>query len=541
MSGEHGEYREDEQAMLLALFRYGVIGPLVDRDSYAPGEVVQLVRELSECTHYLPGTGPIKVSERTVYAWLGRFRRGGIEALGPKVRKDRGSRRVLDEEVLQRAIALRKEQPKRWTSTLLDILKREGTLGGKPVPHRATLDRHLGERGASRRQMRTLGQKRTIKMHRNNFADLYVGDYKHGPVIAGPDGKPTTAKLSAYLDHCTRYPVSDQWYPAEDLASMRDTLMRAFLTWGPAKVTYVDRGAVYRAEQLAYSLARLDKKLVHSRAYYSKGRGVIERWWQLADAFIAEVQLREQPYTLHELNRLWEAFRELRYCQQVHSELGITPNQAVAQVQKKPIALDIARELFLVKADRQVHKSSACVSVEGRQFLCESFLRGQKVTVRYDPNDFSSVLIFHHGKRVQRALPQPLGGVPEPHPDNPHRPAPSVDYLALLREDFDKQLIEHARPLAYTDLRAESGFDCERFVQVVCELAGLRPRPAVRRELCAFWDSFGPLPESLVRIGTEHAVRLHTRGRHVRVYLHAIRTLVLAHLKTPTEERIRES
>ena len=533
MSGEHGEYRDDERAMLLALFRYGVIGPLVDRDSYAPGEVVQLVSEIAGRLHYLPGTGPIRASERTVYAWLGRYRRGGVEALGPKVRKDRGTRRVLDDEVLHRAIELRKEQPERWTSTLLDILMREGTLGGKAVPHRATLDRHLGERGASRRQMRTLGEKRTIKMHFEKFGDLWVGDYKHGPVIIGPDGRPTTAKLSAFIDHCTRYPVSDRWYPAEDLASMRDTLMRAFLVWGPAEVTYVDKGAVYRAEQLGYSLARMGKRLVHSRAYYSKGRGVIERWWQLADAFIAEVRLREEPYTLHDLNRLWEAFRELRYCQKEHSELGISPNQAVAAVQKKPVAIDVARELFLVRADRQVHKSSACVSVEGRQFLCESFLRGQKVTVRYDPNDFSSVLIFHQGKRVQRALPQPLGGVPEPHPEPTARAAQSVDYLALLREDFDRQLIEHARPLAYTDLKAEAGFDRERFVQVVCELAGLKAQKTVRGELCAFWDSFGPLPESLVRIGTEHAVRLHTRGRHVRVYLHAIRTLVLAHLKNP--------
>jgi transposase InsO family protein len=535
MSGDRSEYRDDERAMLLALFRYGVIAPLVDRDSYAPGEVTQLVSEIASGLHYLPGTGPIKLSERTVYGWLRRYRRGGIEALGPKVRKDRGVRRVLGEQVLQRAIALRKEQPKRWTSTLLDILRLEGTLGGNPAPHRATLDRHLSERGASRRQMRTLGEKRTIKMHFGKFGDLYVGDYKHGPVIVGPDGRPTTAKLSAFIDHCTRYPVADRWYPAEDLASMRDTLMRAFLIWGPAQVTYVDQGAVYRAEQLGYSLARLGKKLVHSRAYYSKGRGVIERWWQLADAFIAEVSLHQEPYTLHELNRLWEAFRELRYCQKVHSELGISPNDAVAAVQKKPIALDVAGELFLVRADRQVHKSSGCVSMEGRQFLCESFLRGQKVTVRYDPNDLSSVLIFHHGKRVQRAFPQPLGGVPEPHPEPTERAAQSIDYLALLREDFDKQLIEHARPLAYADLQPEPDFDRERFLQVVCDLAGLKAQGAVRRELGSFWDSFGPLPESLVRIGAEHAVRLHTRGRHVRVYLHAIRTLVLAHLKTPNK------
>jgi len=535
MNEDNGEYRDDEQAMMLSLFRYSVIGPLVERQSYAPGEVTQLVSDIASGTHYLPGTGPIKVSERTVYAWLRRYRQGGVKALGPKVRKDRGQRRVLSDEVLQRAILLRKEQPKRWTSTIMDILRLEGFFDAKAIPHRATLDRHLAERGASRRQMRTLGHKRTIKMQFDNFADLYVGDYKHGPVIVGPDGKPTTAKLSAFIDHCTRYPVADRWYLAENLASLRDTLMRALLVWGPAKVTYVDWGSVYRSEQLQYSLARLDKKLVHSRAYYSKGRGVIERWWQLVDAFLAEVALHQEPYTLHELNRLWEAFREIRYCQKVHSELGVTPNQAVACVEKKPISPEVARELFLVKAERTVHKNSGTVSVEGRQFLCESFLRGQKVIVRHDPNDFSSVLIFHHSKRVQRAFPQPLGAVPEPHPEPTQRAAASVDYLQLLREDFDKQLIEHARPLAYTQLQTEPEFDCERFVQVVCELTGLKPTPLEHKELVAFWDSFGPLPEPLVRIGTEHAVRLHTRKRHVRIYLHAIRTLVLAHLKTPNK------
>jgi len=318
---------------------------------------------------------------------------------------------------------------------------------------------------------------------------------------------------------------------SEQIATLRDTLLRAFLTWGPAKVIYVDRGSVYRCEQLSYSLARLGNKLVHSRAYYSKGRGVIERWWQLTDAFLAEIATREQPYTLHQLNRLWEAFRQFRYCQKVHSELGISPNEAVASVEKKPLGVDVARELFMVRADRTVHKSDGCVSVEGHRFLCESFLRGQKVTVRYDPNDFSSVLVFHHSKRVQRAFPQPVGGVPEPHPEPTDKPAQSVDYLALLREDFDKQLLEHARPAAYTDLSIEPDFDCQRFIQVVCELAGLKAK-TVRKELCSFWDTFGPLPEPLVRIGTEHAVRLHTRGRHVRIYLHAIRTLVLAELQT---------
>jgi putative transposase len=526
-----GDRRDDEKAMLKALFCYGVIAPLVERQTFAPGELSELVVQLAGQTHYQPGKGPRQITERTIWNWLKAYRQ---ERLTPKLRSDRGLSRVLDEATLQRAETLRRENPKRWTSTVMDILKREGALSGKPLPHRSTLDRHLQARGMSRRQLRILGHKVQIKMAFKSFGDLWVADYHHGPLVVGPSGKPLTAKLGAVIDHTTRYPVADRYYLAEDLGSLRDCFMRALLRFGRAKILYADRGAVYRADQLRYSLDRLDIKLVHSRAYYSEGRGVIERWWQLINQFEAEVSLRQEILTLHQLNLLWEAFKELRYCQQVHSELGCTPNEAIAEVTPQPLDPQVLRELFLVRVDRTVHKKDSCVPVFGQRYLCDSALRGQKVQVRFDPNDRSSVLIFRDRKRLQRAFPQPVGGPPEPHSTPTDPPPASVDYLALVREDFDRQLLENARPLAYTQLVAEPSFDAEAFVQTVTALAGLPVHPSTRRELEKFFETYGPLPEELCRIGTEHAIRLHGRRRHPRVYLQAIRTLVLAHWRAPT-------
>ena len=157
---------------MLALFRYGVLAPLVEQETYAPGERRALLDEILERTHYFPGRGPIQVSERTIYAWLALWREGGIEALRPRYRKDRGACRVLPETVLERAIALRKEQRKRKTRTRIDILKREQTIADPPPFSRATLDRHLSQRGASRLKMKTLAKARTIKMHFEHFGDL---------------------------------------------------------------------------------------------------------------------------------------------------------------------------------------------------------------------------------------------------------------------------------------------------------------------------------------------------------------------------------
>ena len=198
------DFRDDEAAIQMALFRYGVLAPLLEREDPEPGETTQLVREIAGRTHYLPGRGPLRVHERTVYTWLRHYRRGGIEALRPRRRRDRGTRRALDAPVLERAVQLRKETPGRQTRTLLDILRLEGCFRTRPRPHRATLDRHLARRGASRRQLRVLGSQRTIRLHFEHFGDLWVGDYHHGPLVVRPDGQPTAAKLGAFIDHTTR-------------------------------------------------------------------------------------------------------------------------------------------------------------------------------------------------------------------------------------------------------------------------------------------------------------------------------------------------
>ena len=526
--------RDDDDARAEALFRYRVIAPLLDERE--DGALRVRIAARAGERHLHPRRGEIAISGRTLWTWLARFRRGSIDALRPLHRRDRGSLRAAPIAVFERAEALRRELPARWTSTVIDILVREGSLTATTQPHRATLDRHLRRRGASRRQLVVLGAKPTIKMQFDAFGDLWVGDYHHGPKVLAPDGRLTTAKLGAFIDHTTRYPVADRWYLAEDLASLRDTMLRALLVWGPPKLAYTDRGAVYRAEQLAYSLAAIGAHLVHSRPYYSQGRGVIERWWQLADAFQAEIDDRDEPITIHELNRLWEAFRTLRYLEQPHSDLGMSPAQAIAAVAPRPLDPAVAHELFLVRADRAVNKKDATVSVEGRRFLCDATLRGRKVTLRYDPRDLSSVLVFVEGVRTQRALPQPIGrsGDAAPPATPPPPKGPKTDYLGMVRADYDRRLVEAVRPVAYADLGAlDPGFDESRFLTVVADLTEARVRGTEAEEVHAFWSTFGPLPERLVRTALDHAVRLRGTGRHVGVYLAILRTFVLARLQSP--------
>ena len=111
---------------------------------------------------------------------------------------------------------------------------------------------------------------------------------------------------------------------------------------------------------------------------------------------------------------------------------------------------------------------------------------------------------------------------------------PKTDYLALVRADYDKRLVEEARPVAYADLGAlDPGFDESRFLTVVADLTCARVRGSEADEVHAFWTALGPLPENLVRLALDHAVRLRGTDRHVRVYLAILRAFVLARLQSP--------
>jgi putative transposase len=528
-------HRDDKKTQQEALFRYRVIGPLLEKNE---DHTLRLrVLERAKQLHERPDGSEVRIAARTLWRWLHNFRKHGFPGLHRRLRKDKGRLEAMKPEVLERAEALRRAVPGRWTTSLIDTLKAEGLLDGQQVPHRSTVDRHLRARGASRRQLNVLGKRPTGKLQFDAFGDLWVGDYHHGPRVRAPDGSLVVAKLGAFIDHKTRYPVEDRWYLDERLSSLRDTLLRAFLTWTPPRVIYVDRGSVYRSDALAYSLQHIDTQLVHSKPYYSEGRGVIERWWQLADQFQLEVEQLPEPVDIHELNRLWEAFRTRRYLEKEHSAIGMTPLQAVADVVRSPIDPLVARDLFLLREERVVHVKDSCVSVEGTRFLCDHTLRGRKVTVRYDPNDLSEVLIVVDGQRVGRARPQPVGR----HPDLVPAVAANdtkTDYLALIRADFDRRLLEQVTPVAYSSLETlDPGFDESRFMTLFADLAAVSLRGSQAVEVQRFWGSFGPLPEAFVRVALEQAVSLRGTGRHVRVYLDVLRTLALQRKKSPAAHK----
>jgi len=526
MADENGD---DDAKLARALFRYRLIADAAETPT---GVRTEILREVAGAEHTWPDGRPVRVSLRTLQRWLKRFKHGGLPALGRAPRKDKGRLRAVSDAALARVIALRQEGTFRSTPTLIDIVERAGEVA-KGSLRRSTLDKLLDRRGASRRMLHVLGEKRHIRLQFEHPLDLVLGDFHAGPYVRTATGEVRRSELGAFIDHFSRFVPESRYGLTEDLMHVRRGL-RAFATaHGLPCRLYVDRGPGYKAERFHFACAQLGIDLVHSKPCVSEGRGAIERFnGTVKRAFEVEVRLRSELPTLDELNAFWRAWLDERYHRVPHSETGEPPAErwqrllATTEVRHAdPVLLD---EVLRLRASRKVHPKTSTVEVCDVRFVVDTCLRKRRVQVLYDPSDLSSVLIFYDGRRIQRASPQVAGEPPVAAPARDKPPPPSVDYLGLLRRDHERRRAEATAAIRF---RAAPADDAQLTVSLLRERLRAccgRPLGDVEAEhAAAVLHALAPVEIAIADVALRTAVAALGPGLHASQYLDQLREHVL--------------
>ena len=133
---------EHERNTEIALFRYGLIATLLFSPPFT-GQVERLLRQIASQRYDIPYSKRKLVGISTLRRYLKQYQQGGFDALRPQERCDKGIPRALAAEVLEKAIALRQEQPARTTPMLVELLKRDPELKISQSLNIHTLTTHL--------------------------------------------------------------------------------------------------------------------------------------------------------------------------------------------------------------------------------------------------------------------------------------------------------------------------------------------------------------------------------------------------------------
>lgn len=259
----------EEQKMEVALFRFGLIAPLLNNqvdDSKA------YLEKISSQVHDVPYYGRREYSERTIRRWLWDYRRDNLDGLKPKSRKDKGCSRVISEELGKKIIEFRQENPAFSVMLLYEKMVKEGLILRFEVSYYSVY-RYLKQRNLAR----PLVEDTVSIKDRKPFAYDEVNRMWQGDMMVGPrvlvNGKKKPSYLFAFIDDCSRLITFAQFSIEQNFGAMKRVYMEAVLRRGIPKLVYLDNGKVYRSKLFHTACASMGTTVSHTEPYDAASKG----------------------------------------------------------------------------------------------------------------------------------------------------------------------------------------------------------------------------------------------------------------------------
>ena len=456
---------QDEEA----LKRYGMIVPLLDPE-LDEGKRRKMREEAAERNG---------ISKRTLYRYEKGYREEGFEGLRPagRTKKRRQGLPENFERIMEQAVQLKREVPKRSVRQIIKILELEG-WAQPGVLKQSTMQRHLYDAGLGKRQMKRYAEKRETSSRRfcrPHRMELLQGDIKYGPDLRTTSGELVKTYLSSLIDDHSRYIVQSEFYDNQRQEIVEDTFHKAVLKSGKFDCAYLDNGAQYTTEHLGKACAKLGIRIVHAKPGACQSKGKIEKFHQKVDQFMAEIRAAH-VHCVEELNRRWKIFLEQEYQKEAHAGIkeyyesygasvpacGITPEQEWMRDTRGLVFMDVSvvAEAFLHHETRRIDEAG-CFSLRGSRYEASAALANMEAEIAYDPMDMETVAVRCRGTEALLAHRMEIGAFSSKVPPVPMGMTGSVPETSRLLDALEKKYKEDhgqmARALSFGEYGKEAG------------------------------------------------------------------------------------
>ncbi len=215
---------------VVAQFRYTVIAPIVSR-TLAFGEQRALVAIQAAQLWQWPDGPERPVHVRTLLRWVAAYRAGGLSALQPQAGEPHPLHRV-SAEILERAMALRTEDPHRSARMIIQMLEWAGEIAPGTLAH-STLTYHLRRAHAAAYQAALPAETFRRRQAPYALAEL-PGDTPLTLTLPDPRHPERRKKvyLIAFIDDATRYLVGSRFFVDENRPRLEEVLKWAIVRHG---------------------------------------------------------------------------------------------------------------------------------------------------------------------------------------------------------------------------------------------------------------------------------------------------------------------
>jgi transposase InsO family protein len=400
-----------------AHLRFSIVGPLLASPP-EKGELRAALAELANKSWRHPRTGElVQFGVSTIERWyyLARGERSDpVGVLRRRIRKDLGQQPSI-KEGLKQALLSQYQAHKSWSYQLhVDNLAAEVDAAPAigPMPSYSTVVRYMKTHGLEKRRRLRHAERRAAERAEQRRDDREVRSYEVDHVhglwhtdmhvsslkLTLPDGSLVTPLMLGVLDDRSRLCCHGQWYLGPECAEhVVHGLSQAIQKRGLPRALLTDNGSGFVAGETTRGLARLG--IVHHttlvQSPYQNGKQ--ESFWGQVEGRLLAMLERCRDLTLAVLNEATQAWVELEYNRDVHTEIKQAPLErllAGPDAGRESPSSDALRAAFTVEARRTQRKSDGTMTLEGVRYEIPSPYRHLgRVCVRYASWDLGHVTL----------------------------------------------------------------------------------------------------------------------------------------------------
>ncbi len=382
------------EAAAIAQFRLALIAPVIN-NLYPDASRNAYYRRVTEKPLTLPNGSVVQYSPKTICKWVSLYQQGGIDALMPKERSDKGSTRVLPDTAVEEIYRLKREFPRLNATQIHAQLIRDGFIPATVSV--CAVQRFVRKHDLHYATNPNLRDRKAFE--EDAFGKMWQADTVYLPYITEGGHRRRVYCLMVIDDH-SRLLVGGELFYADNAANFQKVFKQAVATYGvPAKL-YVDNGCSYSNEQLSLICGSIGTVLIHTRVRDGASKAKIERAFGTLKTTWLYTLNTDSIHSLDEFNSLFKDYMR-SYNTSFHSGIGCTPMERYMKGDshaRMPESGEWLDECFLNRVWRKVNRDST-VSIDKVYYDVPMQFISSKVEIRYIPGDMSSAFILYEGER----------------------------------------------------------------------------------------------------------------------------------------------
>ena len=378
----------------VAQFRFALIAPVI-QGLYPDASATAYYKRVTASPLTLPDGSTVTYSYKTLEKWKSQYSIGGLDALMPGTRSDKGIPRALNEDAIAEIYRIKEEHPRMNATQIYTHLVRESF-----IPATVSVDsvqRFIRHNDLKSARDPNLRDRKAFE--EDEFGKIWQADTCYLPHIT-EDGTSRRVYCIMIIDDHSRLLAGGELFYNDNACNFQKVLKDAIATYGIPDKLYVDNGCSYSNAQLSMICVSLGILLLHTRVRDGASKGKVERHFRtLKERWLYTLDM-ESIQSLAQFNGMLKDYMR-DYNTTFHRGIDTIPlerYQASKDHPRKPESRQWLDDCFYNRITRKVRKDST-ISIDRVCYDVPMQFISAKVEVRYLPDDMTSAYILFEGEK----------------------------------------------------------------------------------------------------------------------------------------------